>query len=97
MQHARHFCSATTLNDNFGEIHSMMRIDPDHNMHRFYRLRIQPDLFEAASLCIAWGRLGRPEQVRVAASGSVEHLKRLAGDIAAKKFKKGYVNGDPAI
>ncbi|MEE4208918.1 MAG: WGR domain-containing protein [Parvularcula sp.] len=34
------------------------RIDPDRNMHRFYRLHIQPNLFGGATLFREWGRIG---------------------------------------
>jgi predicted DNA-binding WGR domain protein len=34
------------------------RIDPDWNMHRFYRLHIQPNLFGGATLFSEWGRIG---------------------------------------
>ncbi|GIT93239.1 WGR domain-containing protein [Jannaschia pagri] len=34
------------------------RVDPDQNMHRFYRLHIQPNLFGGANLFREWGRIG---------------------------------------
>ena len=36
----------------------LRRIDPARNMHRFYRLDVQPDLFGGVLLMKEWGRLG---------------------------------------
>jgi predicted DNA-binding WGR domain protein len=36
----------------------LRRIDPAHNMHRFYRLDVQPDLFGGVLLVKEWGRIG---------------------------------------
>lgn len=39
------------------------RIDPDRNMRRFYRMRLQPDLFGGVHLLREWGRVGASGQV----------------------------------
>ena len=36
----------------------LRRIDPARNMHRFYRLDVQPDLFGGVLLVREWGRIG---------------------------------------
>jgi predicted DNA-binding WGR domain protein len=36
----------------------LRRIDPARNMHRFYRLDVQPDLFGGVLLVKKWGRVG---------------------------------------
>jgi predicted DNA-binding WGR domain protein len=36
----------------------LRRIDPARNMHRFYRLDVQPDLFGGVLLVKEWGRIG---------------------------------------
>ena len=36
----------------------LYRIDPAKNMHRFYRLDVQPDLFGGVLLMKEWGRTG---------------------------------------
>jgi predicted DNA-binding WGR domain protein len=36
----------------------LRRVDPACNMHRFYRLDIQPDLFGRMLLMKQWGRVG---------------------------------------
>jgi hypothetical protein len=43
---------------------TLYRIDPARNMHRFYRLDIQPDLFGNQCLIREWGRIGRLGQMR---------------------------------
>ena len=37
---------------------TLHRIDPTHNMARFYVLDVQPDLFGCILLVKAWGRIG---------------------------------------
>jgi predicted DNA-binding WGR domain protein len=44
--------------DLFPEDIRIVRIDPELNMHRFYRLHIQPNLFGGATLFREWGRVG---------------------------------------
>ena len=34
------------------------RVDPDANMYRFYRMRLQSDLFGGCGLVREWGRIG---------------------------------------
>jgi predicted DNA-binding WGR domain protein len=36
----------------------LRHIDPAKNMHRFYRLDVQPDLFGGVLLMKEWGRIG---------------------------------------
>ena len=36
----------------------LRRRDPAKNMHRFYRLDVQPDLFGGVLLMKEWGRIG---------------------------------------
>lgn len=36
----------------------LFRNDPDRNMHRFYALSVEPDLFGGARLVREWGRQG---------------------------------------
>ncbi len=37
---------------------TLRRVDPSRNMHRFYRLDMQPDLFGGVLLVKEWGRIG---------------------------------------
>ena len=38
----------------------LTRIDRAHNMARYYRLDVQPDLFGQWCFIREWGRIGRP-------------------------------------
>jgi len=44
----------------FAEAASLVRVSPERNEHRFYRLEVWPDLFGRALLVRHWGRLGTP-------------------------------------
>jgi predicted DNA-binding WGR domain protein len=69
---------------------NLVRIDEQHNMARFYKLDIQPNLFGSWSLVREWGRIGRAGRV------CVESYKtRGIADQAliakwAEKRKRGY-------
>ena len=41
------------------------RVDHDINMHRFYRLRLMPDLFGGVSLLREWSRIGTHGRHRI--------------------------------
>ena len=67
------------------------RIDPTRNMHRFYSLDVQPDLFGAWMLMRSWGRLGSAGQARgepyenpADANAALERQRRV-------KERRGYV------
>src|ERR1700728_3241069 len=42
----------------FAEAASLIRIHPERNEHRFYRMEVWPDLFGRALLVRHWGRIG---------------------------------------
>jgi hypothetical protein len=42
----------------------LRRSDDERNLHRYYRLDVQPDLFGAWCVIREWGRIGRTGQVR---------------------------------
>lgn len=69
---------------------SLRRIDSSRNMRRFYRMRIQRDLFGRASLVREWGRIGTRGQSLVESHGdeseAIDSLLRLA----AQKQRRGY-------
>lgn len=72
---------------NAVELH---RIDPTHNMRRFYRLDMQPDLFGGVLLVRQWGRIGAEgrsvaehfDDATLAAAALAQH--------AARKTRRGY-------
>ena len=41
------------------------RIDHEQNMHRYYRLDVQPDLFGEWGVVREWGRIGQAGRYRV--------------------------------
>ncbi|MEY8834806.1 WGR domain-containing protein [Phaeobacter italicus] len=66
------------------------RVDRDINMHRFYRLRLMPDLFGGVSLLREWGRIGTQGRHRI---DCFEDLGRAADAMSAlyrAKLKRGY-------
>jgi hypothetical protein len=42
----------------------LRRIDRSHNLRRFYRLDIEPDLFGGFLLMKQWGRIGSRGQIK---------------------------------
>jgi predicted DNA-binding WGR domain protein len=43
----------------------LQKIDPDRNMHRFYRATVAPTLFGEWALIREWGRIGSPKGRRL--------------------------------
>jgi predicted DNA-binding WGR domain protein len=70
---------------------TLTRSDPSRNIHRYYRLDVQPDLFGAWCFIREWGRIGRGGQIRSVpfptlseAKGAVERQRRA-------KERRGYI------
>ncbi|SFQ18186.1 WGR domain-containing protein [Tranquillimonas alkanivorans] len=80
--------------NSYGEVCRLALIDSVTNRQKFYRLRVLPDLFAPASLQIAWGRIGKPERLRIAASGDLGEMHDLAAGIERKKCRRGYSRVD---
>ena len=66
------------------------RVDHDINMHRFYRLRLMPDLFGGVSLFREWGRIGTKGQNRVELFADARQAADVMLAIYRTKQKKGY-------
>ena len=49
----------------FAEAASLVRIRPEHNEWRFYRIEVWPDLFGRALLARHWGRIGTQGRIRL--------------------------------
>lgn len=49
----------------FPEMASLVRVRPERNEWRYYRLAIWADLFGGALLVRHWGRIGTPGRVRL--------------------------------
>lgn len=68
----------------------LRRVDPDHNMRRFYLMTVQRDLFGRGALITEYGRIGQAGRVRtVYHEDEARALDALAGRAAAKR-KRGY-------
>ena len=69
---------------------ALVRIRPERNEWRFYRMEVWPDLFGRALLARLWGRIGTPGRVRLDlhpdAGAAVNALARL---VRAKR-RRGY-------
>jgi predicted DNA-binding WGR domain protein len=70
----------------------LRRVDPARNMHRFYRLDIQPDLFGRMLLMKQWGRIGAHGRM-VAEPYDSEALAAVALQRhAERKRRRGYAD-----
>ena len=74
----------------FVDAASLVRIRPEHNEWRFYRMEVWPDLFGRALLVRQWGRIGTEGHRRLDphpdAGAAANALARLAG----QKRRRGY-------
>ncbi|MGH7121377.1 MAG: WGR domain-containing protein [Acetobacteraceae bacterium] len=77
----------------FPEEASLVRIRPERNEWRYYRLAVWPDLFGRALLARHWGRIGTPGRIRLDpqpdAGAAINALARLA----RTKCRRGYRDG----
>ncbi len=71
----------------FAEAASLIRVRPDRNEWRFYRMEVWPDLFGRALLLRQWGRIGTEGRRRLDphpdAGAALAH-------IAGTKRRRGY-------
>jgi predicted DNA-binding WGR domain protein len=74
----------------FADAASLIRVRPEHNEWRFYRMEIWPDLFGRALLLRQWGRIGTEGRRRLYPhsdpGAAINALARLAG----RKRRRGY-------
>lgn len=69
---------------------TLHRSDPEKNMHRFYRLDVQPDLFGAWCCVREWGRIGRAGQVRQVPFPTPADAQAALDKLRHAKERKGY-------
>lgn len=69
---------------------ALYRIDPAHNMARFYTLAIERDLFAAWCVVTEWGRIGRAGQLRRAAYHDEALALAALEKTRAAKERRGY-------
>lgn len=78
-----------------GEVFAMTavtlhRIDPAHNMARFYALDVQPDLFGCILLVKAWGRIGTHGRVVQEMHLTEAQARAALQRQAERKRRRGY-------
>ncbi len=74
----------------------MTKVDPDQNMHRFYRMIIIPDLFGGTSLCRQWGCIGSPGRLTYKFYECEGQAVTALAEMARRKVQRGYAIRDQA-
>ena len=67
----------------------LIRIDPDKNMARFYKLDVQPNLFGEWSLIAEWGQIGSPGRVQERPCSTMAEALGLFGQRRRMKERRG--------
>ena len=68
----------------------LRRIDPDHNMARFYTISVQPTLFGEWSLLREWGRIGSSGRLVCGRFASEQDAARAMVELHKAKLSRGY-------
>jgi len=68
----------------------LIRIDPERNTFRFYRLAPWSDLFGGMTLAREWGRIGSPGQICLERFADEEQAAGALARLAAAKRRRGY-------
>jgi predicted DNA-binding WGR domain protein len=69
---------------------TLYRTEADRNMHRYYRLDVQPDLFGQWCCIREWGRTGQAGQTRVIPYPAPEAAFAAFDKLRLAKEKRGY-------
>jgi predicted DNA-binding WGR domain protein len=69
---------------------TLTRSDPTKNLHRYYRLDVQPDLFGAWCFIREWGRIGRSGQVREVPYPTPAEAQAALDKQRRRKERRGY-------
>ncbi len=69
---------------------TLHRSDPAKNLHRYYRLDVQPDLFGAWCFIREWGRIGRAGQVRSVPFPTPAEAQAASDRQRRAKERRGY-------
>jgi predicted DNA-binding WGR domain protein len=68
----------------------LKKVDATQNMHRFYRMSLQHDLFGNVSLLREWGRIGSCGQIRVDTYEEEAEAVKAMIKLATEKQRRGY-------
>lgn len=74
----------------FAEAASLIRVRPDRNEWRFYRMEIWPDLFGRALLVRQWGRIGTEGRRRLDPHPDPGAAINALATLARQKRRRGY-------
>jgi predicted DNA-binding WGR domain protein len=74
----------------FAEAASLIRVRPDRNEWRFYRLEVWPDLFGRALLARQWGRIGTEGRRRLDPHPDPGAALNALAHLAQQKRRRGY-------
>ena len=74
----------------FPDAASLIRIRPEHNEWRFYRMEIWPDLFGHALLVRQWGRIGTEGWRRLDPHPDPGAAINALARLARRKRRRGY-------
>ena len=69
----------------------LVRSDRQANMHRYYAMRLQPDLFGGCSLVREWGRIGSGGQLRCQTYRHEGQAINALIAFSRQKQRKGYM------
>lgn len=82
--------------DDFSPVH-LQRVDPAHNMRRFYAAGIQPTLFGGASVIRYWGRIGTTGRSMVETFDQNEDAHSALLKLVNSKRRRGYTSSSASI
>ncbi|MBU2888874.1 WGR domain-containing protein [Celeribacter halophilus] len=68
----------------------MKKTDDTQNMHRFYRMSLQTDLFGNISFLREWGRIGSRGQIRIDTHEEKAAAIKAMVKLATEKQRRGY-------
>jgi predicted DNA-binding WGR domain protein len=68
---------------------TLRRSDPIRNMHRYYRLDVQLDLFGAWCFIREWGRIGQAGQTRTVLYPAQQRHRPRSPSSAARRNARG--------
>ena len=74
----------------FAEAASLVRVRPDLNEWRFYRMEVWPDLFGRALLVRQWGRIGTEGHRRLDPHPDAGSALNALAQLAGSKRRRGY-------
>jgi predicted DNA-binding WGR domain protein len=69
---------------------SLVRVRPERNEWRFYRMEVWPDLFGRALLMRQWGRIGTEGRRRLDPHADLGAACNALAQLAHRKRRRGY-------